>query len=260
MALVTTEVDGHVLSIGINRPDKRNAVNMALLRELAMAYGEYDRDERLRAAVLFGHGEHFCAGLELAEAADAMMSPLAPSFVPEGGLDPWGILTPRLSKPLIVAVRGYALTLAIELCLAADIVVAGDDAKFAQLEVSRGIFPFGGATVRWPLASGYQNAMRYLLTGDMFDAVEARRIGLVQDVIPAGEALEHARDLARKIARHAPLGVHATLATARHAQNHGQLAGKQALYPEIRRLYASEDAKLGIRTFLDRQRPDFAGV
>ncbi len=258
-SLVKTELRDHVFLIGLNRPDKRNAMNLQFMQDLAMAYGEFEAEKDARVALLYGEGDHFCAGLELPDCAETLMSPHSPGFVPEGGRDPWGILTPRPSRPVVIAARGACLTVGVELCLASDIVVAGSDTLFAQLEISRGIFPFGGATIRWPLASGYQNAMRYLLTGDMFDAEEARRIGMVQDIVAPQKAFDHALSLARKIAAHAPKGVAATLRTARRVQDHGQSVGADSLYPEVRSIYPSEDAKIGIATFMDKQRPAFSG-
>lgn len=128
-------------------------------------------------------------------------------------MDPWRTYGRPVAKPVVVAVHGLCLTLGVELLLAADVRVAADDARFAQLEIKRGLFPFGGGCARW--ACGWGNAMRYLLTGDELDADEARRIGLVQEVVPGGAAavLERALALAGSIAAQAPLGVQATLAT-----------------------------------------------
>lgn len=256
---ITTELTDHVFKIGLNRPEKRNAINLDMMRQLASAFGEFEECKDARVAVVFGHGGHFCAGLELDDCADTLMSPLSPGFIPEGGRDPWGVLTPRPSRPVVVAVTGACVTVGIEMCLASEVVVAAADAKFAQLEVSRGIFPFGGSTVRWPLASGYQNAMRYLLTSDFFTSDEAKHMGLVQDVVPADDVIEHAMSLAKRIAAQAPLGVKAVMRSARLAQDHGQAAAIDALYPQIRSIYPTADAALGIRTFLDRERPFFAG-
>ena len=109
-----------------------------------------------------------------------------------------------MPKPVVLAVNGIAYTLSIELALAADIVVAADDVRFRQLEIGRGILPFGGATFRAPAQLGWGNAMRFLLTAEEFGAAEALRIGLVQEVVPAGSHLQRARELARLIARQAP--------------------------------------------------------
>ncbi len=257
--MITTQRDGHVFLIGLNRPEKRNALNMTMIRELSEAFTEFERDDELRVAMLFAHGDHFCGGLELAEVAEPLMAPGADPIHVTGGIDPWGIQTDLPSKPVILAAKGYTLTVAIEMCLASDIVIAANDAKFAQLEVSRGLFPIGGATTRWQLASGYQNAMRYLLTGDMFDAEEARRIGLVQDIVTPGELHDYTLAMAKRIAAHAPLGVQATLRTAREVQDFGHKAAAKSLYPEIRTLYSSEDGKVGVRTFLDKERPTYRG-
>ena len=257
--LITTEKDGHVFLIGLNRVDKRNAVNSEMIKELSAAYGAFERDSELRVALVYAHGDHFCGGLELAECAEPLMSPMAPPIFPEGGIDPWGIQTDLASKPVVLAAQGYTMTVAIEMCLASDIVIAADNAKFAQLEISRGLFPIGGGTTRWPLASGYQNAMRYLLTGDMFGAEEARRIGLVQDIVPPTELFDYALAMAKRIAAHAPLGVQATLRTARKMQDHGHRVAADSLYPEVRTMYSSEDAQIGIKTFMDRERPTYKG-
>src|SRR5579864_4489871 len=114
-----------------------------------------------------------------------------------------------------MAVNGIAFTLSIELALAADIVIAADDVRFRQLEIGRGIIPFGGATFRAPAQLGWGNAMRFLLTAEEYGAAEALRIGLVQEVVPAGAHVQRAADLAHLIAQQAPLGVQATLASAR---------------------------------------------
>src|SRR4029079_13137946 len=126
--------------------------------------------------------------------------------------------------PVVLAVNGIAFTLSIELALAADIVVAADTVRFRQLEIARGILPFGGATFRAPAKLGWGNAMRFLLTAEEFGATEALRIGLVQEVVPAGQHVDRARALAQLIARQAPLGVQATLANARLAHDQGDAA------------------------------------
>jgi len=257
--LVTFEARGSIALVGLNRPDKRNAFTLGMMGELAAAYSRYAADDGLRCLVLFAHGEHFCGGLELASAAEPLMTGGKESFVPDGGVDPWGVHTPRVLKPVISAVRGYCLTLAIELLLAGDIVVAARDAKFAQLEVTRGIFPFGGVTVRFPQAVGWQNAMRWLLTGDFFDAAEAHRIGLAQQLVEPGEELAAALAIAERVAAAAPLGIATTLRSARAALDEGQSAVLARLYPDAAKIHATEDARLGIATFLDRNRPTYQG-
>lgn len=255
---VTIERDGHVLLIGLHRPEKRNAADFAMLQELCLAYGELDRDPELRAGLVFAHGDHFTAGLDLADVAPRI-GPDGLDLVPEGGLNPWQVDGSAQRKPVVVAVQGTCLTLGIELALASDVVVAADSTVFGQIEVQRGILPFGGATIRFPRAVGWGNAMRWMLTGDSFDAAEALRIGLVQEVVPHGTQRERGLELARRIAAQAPLAVQATLANAREAIRNGDARAEQRLQPELVRLAASEDAAEGMRAFLARDTPRFRG-
>src|SRR5579863_937977 len=143
---VTTERRGHVLLIGLDRVAKRNAFDKAMLNALGLAYGELERDEDLRSGVLFAHGDHFTAGLELTQFAAALGEDV--QSLAEGGIDPLGIKGQRLSKPVVCAVQGICFTIGIELMLAADIRVAASNTRFAQIEVKRGIYPIGGATIR----------------------------------------------------------------------------------------------------------------
>lgn len=252
---VTTERAGQVWRIGLHRPTKRNAFDVAMLRALAEAYTTYEDDDDLRCAVLFAHGDHFTAGLDLAEVGPAVVAG-APLF-PDGTVDPLGLGSRRRTKPVLAAVRGWCLTIGIELALACDVVIAAPDTKFGQIEINRGIFPFGGATIRLPLRAGWGNAMRWLLTGDTFDAAEALRIGLVQEV--ADDPLAVANTIAETIARRAPLGVRATLASARITADEGPEEASRRLLPAARILMATEDAAEGVRSFLERRDGVFRG-
>src|SRR4051795_11135578 len=228
---VTVERDGHVLLIGLNRPHKRNAFNLQMLRELSTAYGLLERDEDLRCGVLFAHGDHFTGGLDLVDVGPSLLSGESP--YPADGRDPWR-LDGTWSTPIVAAVQGWMMTLAIELLLAADIRVAAADARFAQYEIRRGIYPFGGATIRLPREAGWGNAMRWLLTGDRFDAEEAHRIGLVQEVTEPGAQVDLAIDIAERIAKQsAPLGVRTTLLAAQRAVSEGERAAMERLDSDV---------------------------
>ena len=147
----------------------------------------------------------------------------------------------------------------MELLLAADIRLAADDTRFAQMEVRRGIMPFGGATLRFPRLCGWGNAMRWLLTGGQFDAAEARRIGLVQEVCPPEELLPRARRLAAEVAAQAPLAVQASLRSAHLAVEQGFGAARAQLLDEARKLMATEDAREGLLSFMERRPGRFQG-
>jgi len=255
MAKITREKRGHLMLVGFDRPEKMNAFDLEMLAELADAFTELERDETVRCGVVFANGDHFTAGLDLANVA----SRVAEGKIPfgNGAIDPWGVHGAQRTKPTVVAVHGRCLTLGIELCLAQDVVVAASNTRFAQIEIKRGIFPFGGATLRSVQTSGWGNAMRWLLTGVELDAQEAFRLGLVQEVAPRGAHLEKAIAIAETIAAQAPLGVRATLASARVSLNEATAAA--ALVPEIMKLMASDDAREGLMSFLERRKASFSG-
>jgi enoyl-CoA hydratase len=254
---ITFERRGHVALAGLNRTDKRNAFDLQMFGELGQALGQLQRDHELRCGVLFGHGDHFTGGIELPQwlpfFRDGRFAPL-----PDDAVDPLALDSARtLTKPLVIAVHGWCLTIGIELTLAADIRVAADNTRFAQIEVKRGIYPIGGATVRMVQEAGWGNAMRILLTGDEFSAHEALRIGLVQEVVPAGSQLERALAIAETIARQSPVGVQATLASARLARAQGEQAAIARLLPDMQQAIASDDAVEGLKAFLERREPRF---
>lgn len=255
---VTVDHDGHVMLIGLNRPEKRNAADWAMLQQLALAYGAFERDPDARCALVYAHGDHFTGGLDLADVAPRV-GPGGLDLVPDGGINPWQVGGETLSKPVVIAVQGNCLTLGIELLLASDIAVAADSTSFAQVEVSRAILPFGGATERFPRAVGWGNAMRWILTGEPFDAAEALRIGLVQEVVPHGEQYPRALAIAQRIASQAPLAVQSALANARLAVSNGDAAAEAQLQPELVRLMQSEDARIGMQAFLTRTEATFVG-
>jgi enoyl-CoA hydratase/carnithine racemase len=207
--------------------------------------------------VLCANGEHFTAGLDLAEVGPAIRD--GEPLFPEGSVDVLSLHEPRRKKPLVMAVQGWCLTIGIELLLAADIRLAAEGSRFGQIEINRGIFPFGGATIRLPEIAGWGNAMRWLLTGDRFDSEEALRIGLVQEVVPANELRAKAIEIARTVAKRAPLGVRATIRSSRTAEIEGQKAAIGELLVIARELMDTEDAAEGVRSFIERREGDFKG-
>ena len=256
---VTVEQDGHVLLIGVNRPEKRNAFDMATIDALGAAYERLGSDPEIRVGVVFGHGDHFSAGLDLAEVGPVVAAQGPAALSGGHAFDPFGVWGPPVPKPVVLAVSGIAFTLSIELALASDIVIAAEGVRFRQLEIGRGILPFGGATFRAPEKLGWGNAMRFLLTGEEFGAAEALRIGLVQEVVAPGKHVDRARAIAQLIARQAPLGVQGTLANARLAVSQGAAAATEHLRAVLPGILASTDAAEGLRSFVERREAVFRG-
>ena len=253
---ITVERRGHVLVVGLNRPQKRNAFDLGMFGAIGLAWTELDRDDELRCAVLHAAGAHFTGGLDLAEWAPAFAGGKMP--LPDGAIDPLGLQGPPVRKPVVCAVQGICFTIGIELMLACDVRVAARDTRFGQIEIKRGIYPVGGATIRMPRELGWGNAMRWLLTGDELGADEALRLGLVQEVVEPGQQLARALELAERIAAQAPLGVRATLASARLAIADEAKAAAQLL-PDLRPIMTSDDAREGVQSFLERRPARFTG-
>jgi enoyl-CoA hydratase/carnithine racemase len=254
---ISTERHDRVLAIGIDRPAKLNGFSPKMLTELAEAFTCLEHEEEVRVGLLYAHGANFTAGLELDKVAPVMKE--RGSLLPPGSVDPLSLRPPLRTKPLVCAVQGICFTIGIELMLAADIVVAAEDCRFAQIEVRRGIMPAGGATFRMVERAGWGNAQRYLLTGDEFGAVEALRLGFVQEVVAPGAQKDRALAIARAIAEQAPLAVRASLLSSRIASEHGPAACISELTAQQARLLATEDAAEGVRSFSERRKGRFIG-
>ena len=258
MAFIETRQVGRILEIQVNRADKHNALSPEMYHDIGKAYGELSRNPDLRVAVLYGEGPHMTSGVELDKWAPIFGN--GKGFeIGEGEVDPFGLNGERHTKPVVMAVQGNCFTWGVEIMLNTEVRVAADNTRFAMLEVKRGIFPCGGATLRLPQQMGWGNAQRYLLTGDYWYADEALRTGLVQAVVPAGQQLAKAREIAEQIAKAAPLGVQNVLKSTRLAWNEGEAVAAQALFPNLLPVMQSEDAVEGIRSFMERREAVFKG-
>lgn len=256
MSFIRTEVRDHILLIELNRPEKMNAFNRQMLTELAEAYTLLEDSPELWCGLVHARGDHFTSGLDLGDVGPAVMN--GESLFTEEMVDPAQTMGRKRSKPVVFAVKGYCLTIGIETLLAADIAIAGADTKFGQIEIKRGFIPFGGATVRMVQRCGYGNAMRYLLTGDIFSAEEALRIGLVQEMT-AGDPFDTAYEIAQTIAKQAPLAVQATIESVRESMEEGTEKAMENLLPVARKLMQTEDAAEGLKSFLERREAVFKG-
>jgi enoyl-CoA hydratase/carnithine racemase len=255
---ITIERKGHVVLIGINRPDIDNRLDPEATESLARAYYAYDRDPSLRAAVLFGYGDRFSRGVDVdafkafAQSGRKMMD--GPGFI-----DPLGRSGPALTKPLVVAVHGDTWNMAHELFLVADIRIASEDTEFGQDENTHGRFPGGGSTVRFPREAGWGNAMRFILTGDHWGAREALRMGTIQELAPNRDAaLAKAVAIANKIAACGPLGIKTSLASSHLAFEDSQ-AALARLDEQYRALYTSRDFREGRDAQAENRPPVYEG-
>jgi len=248
---------GAVAKIELRRPEQSNAIDPPTLEALAAAYHRADHDKNVRVVVLHGAGTHFSVGLD-PRAFLPELQARAFSFDGPSRINPFGTTT-RLSKPLVVAVQGTVGAMANELLLAADIRVAAEDTVFSQGEVSRGSSPAGGGSIRLPLEIGWGNAMRWILTGEPWDAAEALRVGLVQEVVPTGSQLTRAVELAETIAAHPPLAVRRTLGVGRRAvEGHAHHLFAELL-PALYDLMDSEDFAERMAAMREGRKPTYVG-
>ena len=258
MALVNVEAREHVLLIGLNRPEKMNAMNREMYHQIAQAYARLNSDPELRVGLVYAEGDHFTSGLQLDDWAGVFANGegISPG---EGEIDPFHISGPAMDKPIVYAVQGICFTCGVEMMLNTDIRVAANNTRFAQLEVKRGIFACGGATIRLQEEIGWANAQRYLLTGDEWSAQQAYDWGMVQELVEPGEQFDKAWELAQKVAAAAPLGVQGTLRSSRLARMEGHDAAKARLFPDLKPVMESADVKEGINSFLERRDAVFQG-
>jgi len=255
---ITVERRGQIVLIGVNRPQIYNRFDPDAFFGLAKAYYDFDNDSTLRAAVLFGHGDNFSRGNDV-EAFSALAKSGQSFKLGAGQIDPLG-RAQRLSKPLVVVVHGDTWNMGHELHLAADIRVANADVRYGQNENARGRVP-GTAPVRFVREAGWANAMRYMLTGDYWDAETAYRIGIVQEIAPNKDAaLKLAIDIANRIAACGPLGIRATLKVAHLGINDSaDAAAFAALEKEYVSLFKSEDFAEGRKAEAENRPPIFHG-
>jgi enoyl-CoA hydratase len=266
MPALLAEKDGHVLTVTINRPEKKNAVNAEVLCGLDDAWHRLDEDDELRVAILTGAGENFCAGMDL-----GVINKITAGKPPEDEFEErlakdmsvifngW-LKTYRPTKPVIAAVEGFALAGGTEILQGTDIRVAAESAVFGITEVQRGLFPLAGSTVRLPRQIPHTVALEMLLTGNAYSAAECKAFGLVGHVVPDGKALEKAREIAERIAANGPLAVRAILKAVRETEG---MPEKEAFEQKEMAIgipvFSSKDAQEGPRAFLEKRKPVFEG-
>jgi len=258
-AKLTIERRGQIVLFGINRPYIQNRIDPETFEKLAEAYYQYDNDPSLRAAILFGHGENFSRGIDV-EGFKSLAGTGKPWIASTGTIDPLAKRAPRLTKPLIVVTHGDTWNMAHELFLVADIRIASADTRFGQDENTHGRFPGGGSTIRFVREAGWGNAMRYMLTGDHWNAEEAYRIGDVQQVTSTPEkALEAGIQIANKIAACGPLGIKTTLISAHLAVEAGEEEALSKLDAQFGALFHTQDFLEGRTAEAEGREPVYQG-
>jgi enoyl-CoA hydratase/carnithine racemase len=252
---VRHERHGHILKIVIDNAAKKNSFQPEMMAQLSDALTLLDRDDELWVGVLCAEGDDFTAGLDMPKFFGPGAKPVAS---PDDNIDPFGMRN-RCRKPIVTAVSGICYTVGIEMALAGDIVVAAEGTRFCQMEAKRGIAPLGGAHFRFISRAGWGDAMYHLLLCDEFGPDEARRIGLVQEVVPHGRHVERAMELAQIISKNAPLGVQVTKEAGRKFIEAGEAAAIAAVATIRERVMQSQDAAEGIRSFVERRPANFQG-
>jgi enoyl-CoA hydratase len=263
---VLVERDGHVVTVTLNRPEKRNAFNAEMLCRLCDAWDMIDGDPGVRVAIVTGAGGNFSAGADLDRLINALISGLPAenefeerirkdtALIFKGFLKEY-----RTKKPLVAALEGYCYAGGMEILQAFDIRVAAETAKLGITEAQRGIFPLCASTVRLARQIPFTVAMDMLLTGDPITAQRAYEVGLVGHVVPHGEALARAREIAARIAANGPLAVQAIKASVLASEC---IPEREAYKKETELgmpVMMSRDAKEGARAFLEKRKPDFQG-
>lgn len=249
---VNVAVDGGIMTVTLDRPEARNAMNKAAAEQIAAAMDELDSNDSIRVAILTGANNTFCSGMDL----KAFVRGESP-FVPGKGFG--GITEAPPKKPLIAAVEGYALAGGLELAISCDLIVAADNARFGIPEAKRGLVAAAGGLLKLPRQIPSRIAMELALTGEFIDAARAYELGLINRVVAAGTALEAARELAAVINQNGPLAVTTSKAIIREQEDWSaatMFAQQQTL---VQPIFTSEDAIEGATAFAEKRAPNWKG-
>jgi enoyl-CoA hydratase len=254
---VRVERDGELAVVTVDRPEKLNALNAEVVRELGEAFEGLRHDEAVKGVILTGAGEKaFVAGADIGELA--RMDPLTGVQVSRDGQRVF-LAIERFPKPVLAAVGGYALGGGCELALACHMRLASDNARFGLPEVGLGIIPGYGGTIRLARLIGLGRAIELTLTGEMLGAERAEAIGLVSAVVPRAELLERAGELLRKVTRNGPVAVRLALESVYHALDSATPDALDFESSLFGLLASTSDMREGMQAFLEKRKADFQG-
>ncbi len=258
--------DGPIVTVTMNRPEVKNAINPEMLCRMADAWDEIDGDETVRVAILTGAQNMFCAGADLDKLVGKMLRNEPPENDYEARIrDDYQLIfkallrSARLEKPLIAAVEGPAIAGGTEILQATDIRVAGKSAKFGVSEVRWSLFPQGGSTTRLPRQIPFTKAMEVLLTGDHYSADEALAMGLIGRVVADGQALAESRKIAERIAENGPVAVLKIKQAVLESECVTEDAAREIEMRLGMEVFSTEDAKEGPRAFKEKRKPEYKG-
>lgn len=247
--------EGMVGTITLNRPQALNALNTKMVTELISALSEFEKDDGVRCLVITGSEKAFSAGADVKEMADMT----AVQMTMTGHFFPLWDKVGRYSKPIVGALSGYVLGGGLELAMSLDVLVASETTQLWQPEIDIGLMPGGGGTQRLTRAVGKYKAMEMILTGRRIDAEEARTLGLVSRVVPKEAYLEEAKKVANEIASRSPVAIRLAKMAVNKAFEVGLGQGIDFERELFYLLFASEDAREGMKSFIEKRKAEFKG-
>lgn len=254
-AVLFEKINEHIGLVTINRPNAMNAVNSDVAQGIAELVDKTEADEDIWVVILTGAGDRaFCAGADLKEISRGNGQSLS---VPEKGFG--GLVYAKRTKPWIAAVNGFALAGGTELALACDMIVASEKSKFGLPEVTRGIVAAAGGVFRLPRVLPKAIALEYIATGKHIPVQQAYQFGMINQLVPAGEHLTAAIELATTIAENAPIAVRESLNVARQALNLEDAELIQMMHKAAAKVFQTEDAKEGPLAFVEKRKPQWKG-